>query len=244
MSEDPARTTRVLAAATTVLVALGLSGCGSKATSPPSAARVDRRMFTTKIDNSWLPLRPGTTLTYEGVKEGKPQRDVVAVTQRTRTVDGVRCVVVDDRVSSGGRPSERTADYYAQDRGGDVWYFGEDTAELDARGRVTSTEGTWHAGVDGARAGLVMPADPHLGEHHYQEYYRGHAEDQFKVVALRAHVEVPYGDYRDALQTQEWTRLEPDVLDAKYYVRGIGQVFEGSRKGPREYAKLVSVKRA
>jgi hypothetical protein len=197
--------------------------------------------FGPVVDNPWLPLKPGTTLTYKGVKDGRPQRDVFTVTRQTKVVGGVRCVVIDDRVFAGGHLSERTRDYYAQNSAGDVWYFGEDTAELDAHGRVTSTEGTWHAGVHGARAGLFMPAHPRVGEHHRQEYYRGHAEDQFKVVSLHGRIGVPYGRFTGALQTREWTRLEPGVVDSKYYVRGIGEVFEGSLKGPKETARLVSV---
>jgi hypothetical protein len=194
------------------------------------------------VDNEWLPLRPGTTLVSVGKKEGAPLRDVFRVTSRTRTVRGAPCVVIDDRVYSRGRLIERTNDYYTQDSAGNVWYFGEDTAELDARGRVTSTEGTWHAGVNGAQPGIFMPAHPHLGEQHRQEYLRGHAADEFRVVDLNSRIKVPYRSFKGALQTHEWTPLEPGVLDAKYYVRGIGQVFEGSLKGPQEFAKLVSVK--
>ena len=197
--------------------------------------------FTTRIDNPWFPLKPGTTLVYEGVKDGKAQRDVFTVTHRTRVVGGVRCVVVSDRVFQGGHVVERTHDYYTQDAKGNVWYYGEDTAELDARGKVTSREGTWHAGVKGAKPGIFMPAHPRVGEHHRQEYYRGHAEDQFRVSSLNASITVPYGTFRHALRTKEWTRLEPGVVDSKYYVRGIGNVFEGSVKGPRETARLVSV---
>jgi hypothetical protein len=224
--------------------AAGVAACGSSDKGKPAANAARPAGFTANVDNPLLPLKPGTTLIYEGVKDGRPQRDVFKVTRRTKTVGGVPCRVVDDRVySAGGRLNERTSDYYAQDRNGSVWYFGEDTAELGADGRVTSTEGTWHTGVKGARAGLFMPAQPRQGEQHRQEYYKGHAEDQFRVVGLHSRIKVPYGDFRGALQTREWTRLEPGVLDAKYYVRGIGEVYEGSLKGPREVFKLVAVKR-
>src|SRR5436189_6168316 len=93
--------------------------------------------FTTTIDNPWFPLKPGTTLIYKGVKDGKPQRDVFHVTTRTKVVHGARCVVVDDRVYSGGHLSEKTLDYYTQDANGNVWYYGEDTAELNAKGPAT-----------------------------------------------------------------------------------------------------------
>ena len=88
-----------------------------------------------------------------------------------------------------------------------------------------------------------MPARPRVGEHHRQEYLKGHAEDQFRVMSLNAVIAVPYGRFRGALRTREWSRLEPGVRDAKVYVRGIGEVFEGSVRGPRESAELVSVRR-
>ena len=196
------------------------------------------------VDNRWFPLDPGTTLIYRGVKEGKRMRERFLVTRRTKLVAGVRCRVVDDRSWLNGHLAERTKDYYAQDSAGTVWYYGEDTAELDAAGRVTSREGTWRSGRNGARPGIFMPAHPRVGEHHFQEHFPGHAEDQFRVVSLRARVTVPYGTFTHALRTREWTTLEPGVVDAKYYVRGIGEVFEGSQKGPAERAHLVSIERS
>jgi hypothetical protein len=226
-----------LAATVAAVVAIGAGG-GSAA-----ARRPDPDRFTTKIDNPWFPLEPGTKLTYRGVKDGQKTVNTVRVTHRTRVLEGVRCVVVFDRLYSKHHLIERTHDYYVQDERGNVWYFGEDTAELDKHGKVTSREGTWHAGVHGARPGIFMFAHPHVGQHHRQEYYKGHAEDQFKVLSTHAHIKVPYGSFSHALRTKEWTRLEPDVLDNKYYVRGIGEVFEGSVKGPKEIGKLVAVRR-
>ena len=211
---------------------LAVAGCGGH------GAR-----FTPVVTNPWFPLKPGTTLEYAGSSEGEPQRDVFRVTHGTKVVDGVRCVVIDDRVYSRGRLIERTSDYYAQDTHGTVWYFGEDTAELDRRGRVVSREGTWHAGVGGGKAGVFMPANPTIGEAHLQEFLPGHAEDHFQVVSLTARVRVPYGSFQDVLRTREWTPLEPKVLDAKYYVRGIGEVYEGTVKGPPEVFRLVRVTR-
>lgn len=205
------------------------------------AAPASGRSFDAHVDNPWFPLEPGTTFVYRGSKDGKPARDVFAVTHHTKLIDGARCVVVHDRVYLRGRLRERTTDYYSQDRHGTVWYFGEQTAELDARGRVTSTEGTWRAGVDGARPGIYMPARPRLGERHRQELFRGHAEDRFQVVDLNADITVPYGTFAHALRTKEWTPLEPGVLDAKYYVRGIGQVAERTVRGGSERAVLVDV---
>jgi hypothetical protein len=120
--------------------------------------------FSARVDNPWFPLTPGTTYVYTGVKDGKPARDVVTVTHRVRTIAGAPCIGVSDRLTLGGHLEERTTDWYSQNADGAVWYFGEETAELDASGRVTSTEGSWQAGVAGAKAGIYMPAHPRVGQ--------------------------------------------------------------------------------
>ncbi len=199
--------------------------------------------FSARVDNPWFPLQPGTVYVYRGVKDGKPARDVLTVTHRTRKIDGVPCVVVADRLYLRGRLEERTTDWYSQDRQGNVWYFGESTAELDAQGHVKSTEGTWQAGRDGAVAGIYMPAHPTVGRSGRQEFYRGHAEDHFQVLGLHASVGVPYVTSHDALLTKEWTPLEPGVLDHKFYVRGIGTVLEHTVKGGDERLELVEFRR-
>ena len=165
-------------------VVLALSGCASDEERTEPTKR-----FVEHIDNPWFPLVPGTTYIYRGMKDGEPSREVLRVTHRTKLIDGVRCTVLEDRLYLSGRLEERTTDWYAQDEEGTVWYFGEDTAELDEQGRVTSREGSWQAGVDGARAGIYMPADPKVGQSFAQEFYAGHAEDHFKVVDLAAPVD-------------------------------------------------------
>jgi hypothetical protein len=203
--------------------------------------RIDPAGFGPDVTNPWFPLRPGRTLVYTGTKDGKQALDLFVPTRRTRMVDGVRTRVVEDRLYLDNVLEERTSDYYAQDRCGNVWYFGEDTATLDRHGNVVDTEGSWHAGVDGAQPGVFMQAHPQLGRRFRQEWYRGQAEDVFKVVDRSAAVTVPYGTFRHALRTAEWTALEPGVLDAKFYVRGVGEVAELSLKGPRERLRLVEV---
>jgi hypothetical protein len=197
--------------------------------------------FSPRVDNPWFPLTPGRTLVYTGTKDGRKALDLVVATSRTRVIGGVRTRVVEDRLYLDNVLEERTSDYYAQDRCGNVWYFGEDTAALDRHGRVVDTEGTWHAGVDGAQPGVFMQAHPQLGRKFRQEWYRGHAEDVFKVIDRSAPATVPYGSFGHALRTAEWTALEPDVLDNKDYVRGIGEVAEVSVKGPREALGLVEI---
>ena len=199
--------------------------------------------FAPRVDNPWFPLTPGTTFVYRGVKDGKAARDVFKVLRTTKTIQGVRCTSVRDRLYLAGRLEERTTDWYAQDLRGNVWYFGEATAELDRAGHVTSTEGTWQAGRNGARAGIYMPAHPRVGQTGRQEYYKGHAEDHFAVVSVRASVSVPYLSSTRAVLTKEWTPLEPGTLDHKYYVRGVGTVKEVTVKGPLERDVLLSVRR-
>jgi len=199
--------------------------------------------FSARVDNPWFPLQPGTVYVYRGVKDGKPARDVLTVTHRTKKIDGVPCVVVEDRLYLRGRLGERTTDWYSQDKQGNVWYFGESTAELDKHGHVTSTEGTWEAGRDGAMPGIYMPARPKVGQAGRQEFYKGHAEDHFRVISLHATVRVPYASSSNALLTNEWTPLEPGVLDRKVYVRGVGTVLEQAVKGGAERAELIAVRR-
>ncbi|HMI21669.1 MAG TPA: hypothetical protein VK496_02025 [Gaiellaceae bacterium] len=222
-----------------VLFVLGTNGIAASA----SASGPDPGDFVGRVDNPWFPLVPGTTFVYRGVKDGKSARDVVTVTHATKTIQGVHCTAVRDRLYLAGRLEERTTDWYAQDRRGNVWYFGEATAELDRAGHVTSTEGSWLAGRDGAQAGIFMTARPMVGQSRRQEYYKGHAEDHFAVVSLRARVSVPYTSSNRALLTKEWTPLEAGTLDHKYYVRGIGNVKEVTVKGPLERSELVSVQR-
>jgi hypothetical protein len=206
-----------------------------------SAARPGN--FADRVTNPWFPLRPGTTYIYTGVRDGQPSRELFTVTRMTKTIQGVRCTVVHDNLYLRGRLRERTTDWYAQDRGGAVWYFGEQTAELNAKGRVTSTEGSWQSGVDGAKAGIYMPAHPRVGQSFRQEFYAGHAEDHFRVLSLGASVTVPYVSSRHALLTKEWTPLEPGVVDHKLYVRGVGTVKEQMVKGGSERNVLVEVRR-
>jgi hypothetical protein len=198
--------------------------------------------FSGRIDNPWFPLRPGTVFEYHGVKDGKRARDVLTVTHRHRSILGVRATVIHDRLYLNGRLAERTTDWYAQDERANVWYLGESTATLDRRGRTLSTEGTLRAGVHGARAGIYMPVHPTPGETGRQEYYSGHAEDQFKVLSLSAPVQSPAVSSQHALLTQETTRLEPGTVDHKLYVRGVGDVREEAVKGSQERLILFSVR--
>jgi hypothetical protein len=219
-----------------------LAACGSHKSSSPTRP-TPTRTFVDRVDNPWFPLEPGTTLVYRGVKDGEPSRELLTVTNLTKVINGARCTVLHDRLYLSGRLHERTTDWYAQDDKGNVWYFGESTAELDKNGRVTSTEGTWQAGVDGAQEGIFMPADPQVGQSFRQEFYAGHAEDHFQVLSLSASVSVPYISSKKALLTKEWTPVEPGVIDHKLYIRGIGTVKERAVRGAQEQNTLVAVRR-
>jgi hypothetical protein len=197
--------------------------------------------FSTHVDNPWFPLLRGTRWIYTGVKDGKRTRDFVVVTDQTKRIEGVPCVAVRDRLYMHGRLEERTTDWYSQDSHRNVWYLGEDTAELDAHGHVTSTEGTWKAGVGGAKAGIYIPGHPRLGQSGLQEFLKGHAEDHFKVIGLFGSVAPP--GRANTLLAKEWTPLEPGVIDHKMYVRGIGTVLEQSQHGANERNELISVRR-
>jgi hypothetical protein len=194
------------------------------------APAIDPADFSTTVENPWWPLPRGTTWVFEGESDGSPERNEVTVTQDTKQVIGVATVVVHDQVFVDDALAEDTFDWYAQDRAGNVWYFGEATAEYED-GKVTSTEGSWEAGVDGAQPGIVMPAQPVLGETYRQEFFRGHAEDLAKAIDLAATVKVPYGSWSDALQTEEWSPLDPGIVEHKAYVKGIGFVREDRVKG-------------
>lgn len=246
---------RHIAAAGAAIAALVAAGCGSGSSSGASgkaalsqaqgAGKVAPRNFTSKVDNQFYPLQPGTTLRYRGGEGTRPATEVVTITGSTKRILGVSCVVLRDRLVVGGRVVEDTRDWFAQDGKGNVWYFGEDTRALDEHGIVKSRGGSWEAGVDGAKPGLFMPAHPRVGQAFQQEYYKGHAEDRFRITDLAASVSVPFRRFsRTALRTEEFSRLEPGAVTAKYYARGIGKVVEADIEGEdHEKLELVSVTR-
>ena len=268
-SRGPARPWRV--AASVGAIAIALAGCASPGTTdvggptspsaissvtttPSSAAglaippvdgpfdwTVDPADFVEGVNNAYFPLTPGTTLTYEGTADGEREVNRIEVLRKTKEILGVTCVVVRDTVETDGELAEFTLDWYAQDVDGNVWYFGEDTAEYD-HGTVATREGSWEAGVKGALPGVVMPADPTVGLAYSQEHYAGEAEDKGRIFALGEHVTVPYGSFDDVLVTEDWTPLEPKVLERKSYAPGVGVVFEEIVKGGDEVLKLVDVR--
>lgn len=197
--------------------------------------------FTTRIDNPYFPLPVGAQWHIRVTdQEGTVQNEVITVTDKTRTMgDGVTARVVHDVVSEGGKPVEITDDWYAQDKGGNVWYFGEATAEISANGK-RDTSGSFEAGVNGADAGIAMLAHPTAGQTYREEYYAGHAEDRSRVLALDQQAEVPFGHFRNVLLTEDYSPIEPNVLELKFYAQGIGQVLAQTVSGGSEREELLS----
>ncbi len=193
-----------------------------------------------KIDNKYYSLKPGTILTYKGTdEEGNSMRDIVTVTNDTKEVQGIPTRVVNDTVFVEGKLVETTNDWYAQDDKGNVWYMGEDTTDFTEK---NPHEGSWESGVKGAKAGLIMLAEPKVGTTYDQEFAKDVAEDKATVLSLDDNVTVPYGSYSNVIKTKEFSALEPDVVEQKYYADNVGDIKEKTLKGSKEGIELVEVK--
>ena len=235
-------------AAATTSVGLLVAGAGMGAATPPPgelapihgayAPKVDPANFVAQIDNRYLPYLPGTRFHFVGVRGRTPQTDDEVVLQRTTRILGVTSTGVRDTVSEHGRAVERTDDWYAQDKQGNVWYMGEDSFER-RNGRFVKASDSWRSGVNGAQPGIIMPAHPRPGDAYRQEYYPpGKALDQARVVSLTARLTVPYGTFKHVLVTSERSPLEPQT-ERKYYAPGVGEIAERVVKGHHEAFKLV-----
>jgi hypothetical protein len=200
----------------------------------------DPNNFVAVVDNPYYPLPVGRSLVYSGIKDGQSQRDTVTVTNQTKVILGVTATVVSDIADHNGAILERTSDWYAQDKQGNVWYLGEDTVHFLAHGKA-DTSGSWEAGVNGAVPGIIMEANPQIPDAYRQELLAGEAEDTAWIVDRGTTIRVPYGRVTNVLTTLEATRLEPGAYDQKLYGPGIGIVLEQSLSGDPEYAKLESV---
>ncbi len=203
---------------------------------------IDPSEFTTEIANPYWPMKPGSRWIFrETDAEGSVSKVVVTVLDRTKKIaNGVEARIVHDQVSEHGEIKEDTYDWYAQDKQGNVWYLGEDTTEF-AKGKKPNHAGSFEAGVKGAQAGVVMPASPKPATSYRQEYLKGEAEDQARILRLEAKAKVPYGSFDHVLVTKEWSPLEPGVAEHKYYAAGVGDVKEVTVKGPSETLGLVKV---
>ena len=254
---------RMLAATPLALVALIAAGCGSSGTTTtvasggsggaPSASAlapihgkyspsIDPSNFVATIDNPYWPLKAGTTFHYEGVRGATPQTDDETVTAQTKDILGIPSTVVDDVVSEHGKAVERTRDYYAQDKWGNVWYMGEHSFETNPQGKMVRASDSWLAGVKGGQPGIIMPGNPKPGDAYRQEYYPpGKALDEARVLSLKGTTTVPYkGKHTGLLVTSERSPLEPQT-EQKFYVSGVGEIAEHVVKGRHEMFLLVSV---
>lgn len=241
---------------------LGLAGCGAaddpsraltaSTANPQAVPSVSSKVitipfhaanFVTRKDNLYFPLHPGTRYTYrsEFKKEG-PELNVVNVTHQTKTILGVSAIVVHDQVFiEDGSLSEDTFDWFAPDKDGNVWYLGEDTKTFD-HGKFLTDEGSWEAGKNGAKAGIIMLADPHVGDIVQQENSPGVVEDMGKVIRLTETVTVPFGTFTNCLETTEWTPIEPGDRSHKFYAPGIGNVLEVATRQGGERDELINLK--
>ena len=255
---DPVRRIRIIAgAAALAAVAVAAAGCGSNdgpaaaaaATTtaggslPQGAQKVHLNPadFTTKIDNPWLPMAPGSRWVYRD-SVGRKARDTITVTNRTEVVAGVTARIVHDVATENGRIVEDTFDWFAQDQAGNVWYLGEATREFK-NGKPASSGGSWKAGVDGAQAGIAMPAHPTTGQRYRQEYRKGHAEDRAAVLSVDEQVQAPYGHFKPAVLTKEYTPVEPKALEYKLYAKNVGQIASVGVSGDIDREELLSYRK-
>lgn len=224
----------ILMMATTFLL-----GCGKNVGESYNPV-INASDFVAKTDNQYFPLTPGTTFTFRGQTEKCMETNEVFVSHQTKTILGVTCIEVRDRVSVDGSLIEETFDWYAQDKDGNVWYFGEAAKEYE-NGQVVGTAGSWEAGVDGAKPGFIMQASPKVGNSYRQEYYKGTAEDMAKILSLNETISVPYGSFKNCLKTEDFTPLEPNTIENKYYAPGIGLALIIGVKGGSERLELVGI---
>jgi hypothetical protein len=207
---------------------------------------LDPENFTTKIDNLYWPMAPGTRWTYrETDQEGAELQVVVTVTKQTKQIaNGITARVVRDTVTEDGKLVEDTFDWYAQDEQGNIWYLGEDTAEFE-NGEIKTKSGSFEAGVDGALPGIIMPGDPQPGMRYRQEYYEDEAEDNGEILSTREMAEVPYGQFDNALLTKDTITIEPNVLEYKLYAPRVGPVLVvGVSGGPGSREELIELDNA
>lgn len=205
--------------------------------------QIDPSKFSTTIDNPYLPLIPGTRIVYDADTAQGKQRTTTEVTRDTKVVMGVRTVVVHDVVATDGQVTEDTFDWYAQDRDGNVWYFGEDTKEFD--GGAVATTGSFEAGVAGALPGIVMLGHPQVGDAYRQEFAKGIAEDTGQVVSLAGSETTPLtGPVSALVVTKDADLLDPNSPpENKYYARGVGLILTVQTAGPPDREQAVSVEK-
>ena len=218
------------------LVAVGVMAANARV--PKVVDPIDPADFDAPVANPYFPLDVGQVSIMRGEEAGARFNERIRVTDDTKVIQGVTTIVVVDRLWEDGALAERTSDWYAPDDQGTVWYFGEYTETIE-HGKVVDTGGSWEAGVDGAVAGIIMPADPRPTDAYRQEYFKNEAEDQAWITQRFAERTVPFGHLTDVVRSFEWNRLEPQVMVLKFYAPGLGLVSERDIAGSVERLELV-----
>ena len=193
---------------------------------------IDPTQFSTVVTNPYFPLPIGRTWRY-ATPDGSEQL-VVEATSQTRTVMGVQTTVVRETHTENGVVVEISENGFAPDRAGNVWYFGEATRDL----QTGSTAGSWEAGVNGAKPGIIMEASPQHGDTYFEEFAPDVAQDMATVLTTNDTVTVPMGTFSNVLRVKEWTPIENSSLEHKYYAPGIGLIQE---QDSNSLLQLVSV---
>jgi hypothetical protein len=215
---------------------------GSKLPAGADPVKIDPADFTADITNPYWPMKPGTRWIYSGVEAGSAPQDIVIVvtTATKKLANGVTARVVRDTARSKGEIIEDTIDWYAQDSEGNVWYMGENTAEFE-EGKIVSRVGSWEAGVEGALPGIMLPGQPQVGQKYRQEYKKGEAEDNGEVLATTHRVEVEAKSSTQALVTMDTSTIEPDVVEHKFYGKGVGPLLALDISGGAGREELVKM---
>lgn len=195
--------------------------------------------FVSTINNTFLPLKPGSAFIYNAETDEGMERVEIEVLMETRIVMGITCVVVRDKAFLENQLIEDTYDWFAQDKDGNVWYFGEDVDNYED-GVIANHYGSWEAGVDGAEPGIIMLGNPVTGLHYRQEYYIGEAEDEGEIVSKNESVIVAAGTFNGCLKIKETNPLDPEFLEYKYYAKGVGLIKVEKIATPVEVEELVS----
>ncbi len=179
---------------------------------------------STVLDNPYFPNEAGKVYFYEGQTEEGRERSEVKRLSHTQLVMGIECVVVEEVLWRNGILLERGEEYYAQDEEGNVWHFGEEVDNYNAAGVLINHNGSWEAGVDGALPGIMMAATPDTGHYYRQQYYFNLAEDEAEVMEAGLALTIPWGTFGDCIKIKEWSALEPEALEYKFYAPGIGLI--------------------
>jgi len=251
-----------VALAAVSLLLMFVSACSEKARTtalpapakPPFPVNFDPKNFdrsSTTIDNEWWPLKPGTQLTWEGhAIDGEDviaRRIVFTVTDLTKEIGGVRTLVGWDRDFNNGKLSEGELIFLAQDNAGNVWHFGQYAEQYDDEGHFEGGS-AWLAGyLDGAKAGILMQANPTLGKPAYSEGFAPPPffwDDVARVARIGQKTCVKAGCYSDVMVIEESEPTKPNAFQLKYYARGVGSVrtgWRGSGEEEQETLELIKV---